>query len=113
MRRFRSVLGLADGSLIGTRQINLPTGEFDSGFLSVQRVDADINELVEIVQAPWPTRIIDPGCGEIARTEPNAFYAGATTPGVAVADDGRVYGIAVDPDTDEWQVIRHRLSWPN
>jgi len=112
------VRGLADGSLIGTRRINLPSGEFDSGFLAVQRVDADINELAEIVQAPFPTRIIDPGFGEIARTEPNAFYAGATTTGMAVAADGRVYVSTLD----EYQVVAYepdgtvrwalRAPWP-
>ena len=118
MRTFRSVRGLADGSLIGTRRVNLPDGEFDTGFVAVMRVDADVNEQIEFVQAPWPPRILDPGFGEIARTEPNAFYAGATTPGVAAAADGTVYVSTLD----EYQVVAYapdgtvrwalRSPWP-
>jgi hypothetical protein len=60
-----------------------------------------MTEQVEFVRAPWPTRILHPGFGEIARTEPNAFYAGATTPGVAAAADGSVYVSTLD----EYQVL--------
>jgi outer membrane protein assembly factor BamB len=103
LRTFRSIRGLADGSLVGTRRINLPDGDFDTGFLAVLRVDPDINEQVQFVRAPYPPRIIDPGFGEIARTEPNAFYAGATPPGVAVAADGSVYVSTLD----EYQVLAY------
>jgi len=99
LRTFRSVRGLANGSLVGTR--NLRGNEFDTGYLAVLRVDADITEQVEFVRAPWPTRILHPGFGEIPRTEPNAFYAGATTPGVAAAADGSVYVSTLD----EYQVL--------
>ncbi len=118
MRTFRSVRGTADGSLVGTRRVNAPSGGFDTGFLAVLRVDAAINEQVEFVRAPWPARILDPGFGEIPRTEPNAFYAGSTTPGVAVGADGSVYVSTLD----EYQVLAYepdgtvrwalRAPWP-
>ena len=118
VRTFRAIRGMADGSLVGTRRVSAPSGGFDSGFLAVLRVDPDINEQVELVQVPWPARIVDPGFGEIARTEPNVFYAGATPPGVAVAADGSVYVSTLD----EYQVLAYepdgtvrwalRSAWP-
>ena len=110
MRSFRPVAGLPDGSLVGTYRLTV-TGEFDTGFVVAIRVDEEMKKSVEYVRAPWPTRIIHPGFGEVPRTEPNAFYAGATTPTVAVSPDGTVYVSTLD----QYQVLAYEpdgtLRW--
>ena len=102
LRSFRPAAGRADGTVVGRTRLNVP-GEWDSGFGVAIRIDAGATQLTEYARMPWPVRIVDPGFGEISRSEPNAFYAGATYPTIAAGADGPVYLSTLD----EYQVLAY------